>query len=217
MNLNSFLFGVRLSVYENGPNGRLELWLINGKKVLNSKHANQSFDSLHRIFQKLFLKIDLIKSSPENILLLGLGGGSVPTIIFDELHLDCHITAVEHDPIMIAIARKEFDLDRFKNLSIVETDAFKYVIHAQHKFDFIIVDLFIDNHVPIQFCEEEFNTALINLLNKGKIIFNFINCTLAQAAQFERLHQLYKMQRNLLVSNYHMEGNNDVLIAERKG
>lgn len=210
------MFGTKLAVYENGVNGKLELWLIDGKKVLNSKHANQSYDSLHRVFQKIFTKVELKKSAPKKVLLLGLGGGSVPTILFDELQLDCQVTAVEHDPIMIAIARKEFGLNRFKHLDIIESDAYKFVLHSHLTFDLIIVDLFIDNRVPEQFCEEEFNTALINLLDHGKIIFNFINGNIAQAAQFERLHQLYKTQRNLLVSNYHMEGNNDVLIAEKK-
>ncbi len=213
--LNSYLFGTKLSSYQSLHNGKLELWLIDGKKILNSANANLSYDSLHRVFQQIFHKINIQKKPPAQVLLLGLGGGSVPCILLEELQLNCKITAIEHDPMMIELAIKEFNITRFKTLEIIESDAYEYVMHCNNKFDLIIVDLFLDDYVPLLFCEEEFNTALIKLLDPGYILFNFINKNLAQANQFEKLQLLYNLQRNLLVNNYHLDGNNDMLVAEK--
>ncbi|MDP1727162.1 MAG: fused MFS/spermidine synthase [Bacteroidota bacterium] len=213
--VNSYLFGTKLSSYQSKLNGKLELWLIDGKKILNSSNANLSYDSLHRVFQQIFRKINIQNKPPERVLLLGLGGGSVPCILLEELQFNCKITAIEHDPMMIELAIKEFNINRFKSLEIVEMDAYEYVTHCNKKFDLIIVDLFLDDYVPLPFCEEEFNTALIKLLDPGYILFNFINKNLAQANQFEKLQLMYNLQRNLLVSNYHLDGNNDMLVAEK--
>ena len=189
--------------------------MVDGKKIINSKNANQSYDGLHKVFQQIFKKLEIAKKKPQNALLLGLGGGSVPSIIYEELQLNCNITAIELDPIMISLALNEFNMNRFIKLKIIESDAFDYVLNCELKFDLIIVDLFNDNAVPAVFCEEEFNLALINLLECGYILFNFINKNLAQAAQFERLKQLYKLQRNLLVGNYYLDANNDMLVIEK--
>ncbi len=190
--------------------------MIDGKKILNSKNANQSYDSLHRVFQQIFKKINLVNKPPSKVLLLGLGGGSVPCILFEELHFNCKITAVEHDPMMIKLAVEEFNIKRFEKLTVIECDAFDYVVNCDQKFDLIIVDLFVDHEVPAIFCGEEFNDALIRLLDQGLLLFNFINDNLAQANQFEKLHLLYKLRRNLLVSNYHLDGVNDMLVVEKR-
>lgn len=213
--LNSYLFGTKLSSYQSNYNDKLELWLVDGKKILNSANANLSYDSLHRVFQQIFRKINIQNKPPAQVLLLGLGGGSVPCILLEELQFNCTITAIEHDPMMIELAINEFNIKRFKTLDIIESDAFLYVTGCSKKFDLIIVDLFLDDQVPLLFCEEEFNTALIKLLDPGFILFNFINKNLAQANQFEKLQLLYNLQRDLLVSNYHLDGNNDMLVAEK--
>ena len=56
-------------------NGPLEVTYINGKKVLDTKNANYSYGSLQKILKFGLTKIDL--KSVENILILGMGAGSV--------------------------------------------------------------------------------------------------------------------------------------------
>lgn len=190
--LESYLWGVHLKNYYSSMNGKLELTLINNKKVLNSKNANQSFDSLHRIFQKIFSKIDIGNMNHENILLLGLGCGSVPAILFDEMKLNCRITAVEHDPLMIEIGKENFNLNRFSKMKIVIDDAENFVSSCHHKFDIIIIDLFNDNHVPDKFYSKNFNSDVCDLLNEnGILIFNTMTQTLPQQEKFSQLIKYY--------------------------
>ena len=76
MRLLSSLAPVRLERAQ-GLHGPLELTLENGRSVVNSANANQSFGSLHRVWQRCFADIDLTRHRPERILLLGYGAGSV--------------------------------------------------------------------------------------------------------------------------------------------
>ena len=56
-------------------NGTLEISYVNGKKVLDTKNANYSYGSLQKILEIGLTKVNL--KSVENLLLLGLGGGSI--------------------------------------------------------------------------------------------------------------------------------------------
>ena len=60
---------------ETFQNGIVEITYYNGKKMLNSAHANYSYDSLQLILKYGLTKVDLKQVNA--ILLLGLGGGSV--------------------------------------------------------------------------------------------------------------------------------------------
>ena len=57
--------------------GPMEVRYEGGALVLNSERGNQSFGSLHRVWQDVFQRIGLKNSPPTSVLLLGLGGGSV--------------------------------------------------------------------------------------------------------------------------------------------
>ncbi|MCB0455711.1 MAG: spermine synthase, partial [Aequorivita sp.] len=56
-------------------NGTLEITYMNGKKVLDTENANYSYGSLQKILEIGLTKVEL--NAVENILLLGMGGGSV--------------------------------------------------------------------------------------------------------------------------------------------
>lgn len=62
--------------------GTLEVTWYNGKKVLNAKNANYSYGSLQRILKFGLKKVDL--SNVTDVLLLGMGGGSVIKTLRDE-------------------------------------------------------------------------------------------------------------------------------------
>ena len=122
--------------------GPLEVRWEYGVKVLNSAQANQSFGSLHRVWQATFAQARVAERMPRNMLLLGLGGGSVPHILRGELGLGTKITAVEIDPAMTALARQHFGLDQIGDLKLVEGDATIVVHGLQERFDLVVVDLF---------------------------------------------------------------------------
>ncbi|MBK7382788.1 MAG: methyltransferase domain-containing protein [Flavobacteriales bacterium] len=127
-----------------GRNGPLVVRWEAGQLVLNSAHGNQSFGSLHRVFQDVMKHPTVRTVDPKNILLLGLGGGSVPRILRAELHIGAPITAVEWDPAMIKVAREHFGSEQYQDLTVVEGDATVQVHALKDRFDLVLVDLFDD-------------------------------------------------------------------------
>lgn len=158
-------------VVRSNINGILEITWINGKKVLDSQNANYSYGTLQRLLNYGLSKIDLQKQ--DNILLLGLGAGSVIKSLRNTYNHTGKITAIEIDKVVIDIAIQEFDIGSTQNLEIVQTDAFSYVHNCKSLFDLIIVDIFIDNKVPVLFYTLEFWNKISSLTNSdGHIIFN---------------------------------------------
>lgn len=171
----SFILPVRLKVYQSDYSGILNLWMINGKKMLDTKNANYSFGSLHRVFQKVFKLTNLSQFEIKNALLLGLGAGSIVKIINDELNIHVPIEAVEIDPVLIQISKEEFFTDKFAHLTIIQEDAFDFLMHNTNTYSLVIIDLFIDAQVPEKFTSESFiNVAKRSVEPGGRLYFNFI-------------------------------------------
>ena len=105
--LLSYIYPITKKV-ESKYNGTLEITWHNGKKYLNTKNANYSYGSLQRILRFGLQKIDI--SQCENILILGLGAGSVIETLLKELKYENFVTAIEIDPVIIYIAKKEFNI-----------------------------------------------------------------------------------------------------------
>ena len=152
-------------------NGTLEVTYINGKKVLDSENANYSYGSLLKILEFGLKKVDF--KSVENLLILGMGGGSVIHSLRNTFKYTKNIVAVEIDPEIIKLAKQEFGICNSENLQIIEGDAFEFVKTSAEKFQLIIIDLFIDLNVPPMFYGKEFCEKVSKLLDEsGSIIFN---------------------------------------------
>jgi predicted membrane-bound spermidine synthase len=152
-------------------NGILEVTYINGKKVLDTKNANYSYGSLQKILEFGLKKIDL--KSVENILILGMGGGSVIHSLRNTFKYTKNIVAVEIDPEIIKLAKQEFGISNSENLQIMEGDSFEFVKTSEDKFQLIIIDLFIDLNVPPIFYGKEFCENISKVLDiNASIIFN---------------------------------------------
>ncbi|MGY0391004.1 spermidine synthase [Bizionia sp. KMM 8389] len=152
-------------------NGILEITWYNGKKHLNSKNANYSYGSLQRILKFGLEQINL--KNTHNILLLGLGGGSVIETLQKDYNYTKTITAVDIDPQIIAVANSEFGIKTSENLNIVCDDAFQFLNKTTDTFDLIIIDLFIDTTVPDKFLKLDFWESIIKKKTpNGTILFN---------------------------------------------
>lgn len=166
----SYLYPITKKI-ESDINGTLELTWHNGKKHLNSKNANYSYGSLQQILKFGLDKVDLTKVN--SVLLLGLGGGSVIETLRKDFNYQKPITAVDIDPVIIEIAKEEFQLSTIDNLHIVCQDALEFTISTHKTFDLIIIDLFIDTQVPDQFLEIPFWKQVVALkTSSGVILFN---------------------------------------------
>jgi len=162
--------------YNSEINGTLEVTTYNGRKILDTKNANYSYGSVHRIFRACISTINLNKV--KSTLLLGLGAGSVVDLLRNEFSYKGALTAIELDEKIIKIAKSEFNVESFGALNIIQGDAFEKVKELNKRYDLVIVDLFIDNTIPQQLYELDFwKTLHHRLADNGIIIFNTIKET----------------------------------------
>lgn len=211
----AYFFGKRIATYNSPLSGPLEVWTKRGTNVLHSANANYSYDGLHRVFQKVFQAIKLKENPPQKVLLLGLGAGSVVSILQDELRIKCPIDAVEYDRMIIDIAGKHFNIQRFNNLTIHHADAYAFVQQATGPYNLIVVDVFNDNVVAERFFDEAFNSALVKLLSNGCITFNTIVNNRLSANNFKKLHDFYNNQNGTTVQVLYPADENRVLIVNK--
>jgi spermidine synthase len=152
----------------------LEVTWNNGELVLDSKNTNYSYGSLQRILRKglKYIGFDRIRKF-ENILILGVAGGSVIKTLSDEVKFKGQITGVEIDPDIVEIANTYFKLNEIKNLNLIVDDAFEFVLKTKSKYDLIIIDIFQDTSMPNFLFEDFFINRINFLLNtEGFILFN---------------------------------------------
>lgn len=156
----SYLHPILLETREGVITPYLEVIKQNGKNILNSQNANYSFNGLDHIFKQLFEKINIQDFSFKNILILGMGAGNAIALLREMYHIKAPITTIEKDPVVIELAKKHFNIERHKELTILNEDAYDFVLSTEHKYDLIISDLFIDNVVPEIFSSAEYVRGL---------------------------------------------------------
>lgn len=156
--------------------GRLRVISGWGFRYLASEKILQSGALVTGIWQ------DALKNSAaknKSWLVLGIAGGSVLHII-SRKYRPAHITAVDIDPVMIELGKKFFNFEKISNLEIVNLDANLYVSQNKFVFDYLLVDLYLDDRYP-PFVQQ---SRFINDLKKiGKqIYFNRLYYTASEKA-----------------------------------
>lgn len=170
----SYLLPINVYRKNSAVSKSLEVTWANGELVLDSQNTNYSYGSLQRVLRIGLKHIGFdIVSKMENILVLGVAGGSVIKTLVDEIGCKGNITGVEIDPEIVAIANEWFGLDKIPNLEIVVDDAFEFVLKTRKRYDLIVVDVFRDATMP-DFLFERFFADRIGFLLQpgGYILFN---------------------------------------------
>ena len=192
--LLSYFYLVTIKKIDSSLNPGLCLQMEAGKLLLNTTNANYSYGNLHKVFEEVFEKIEIEKRPPQNVLLLGLGAGSVIDIMQRQYGFEPEITAIEIDPAIIDCLRFWDNLELQKT-NIITGDAFMEINKLKQSFDLIIVDLFIDMNVHPNIHKKEFIEQLKSLLSeKGTILINYIVSTKIQKEKFAEFQILLMNQ-----------------------
>ena len=195
--LLSYILPVKIYQKKSEFSKNLEVTWNNGYLVLDSENTNYSFGSLQRVLKKGLKYIGYERINTfENILILGVAGGSVIETIKNDIKFKGKITGVEIDATAIEIANKYFGLNNYKNVEIIIEDAFEFVLKTKEKYDLIIIDIFQDTTMPNFLFEDFFINRINFLLNvNGFILFN----TMVLDYQDRRRNAIYKSKFD---SNY---------------
>ncbi|MGV8992755.1 MAG: spermidine synthase [Flavobacterium sp.] len=212
----SYLVPINVFKIKSELSKTLEVTYNNGELVIDSLNTNYSYGSLQRILAKglRFIGKEKIQKM-NNILLLGVAGGSVVKTLTNEFDYRNKITGVEIDENIIQIANKYFQLDEIENLEIVIADAFDFVLRSTQQYDLIIIDIFQDTQMPSFLFEKYFTERIedITVLN-GYILFNTMILEKSQNTRNDIYIENYsdKFFVNRLSK---VEDHNEVLIINR--
>jgi spermidine synthase len=189
----SFFSEIYIEKTSSEINPGIEVTYVNGKKVLNTKKSNYSYGSLHRVFQKVFKKIKIQDHEIREALILGFGAGSVATILLNEYGINCEITGVEKDDVIIDIAKKHFNVSDLGDINIINEDAAEFIKTNDKRYDLVVVDVYIDNDVPEQCETDEFINNIGEALNsKGLIVFNKLVYNKEVEESAKKLHSRFE-------------------------
>ena len=112
---------------------------------------------------------------PRRILIVGLGGGSIPTAL-RQLLPEAQIDVVEIDPAVTRVARKFFDFRDGPMLRVSEVDGRVYVKRAARQgkqYDVILLDAFDHEYIPEHLLTKEYLTEVKTLLApQGVLVAN---------------------------------------------
>jgi spermidine synthase len=195
----------------------LEVTWANGQLVLDSKNTNYSYGSLQRILRKGLKNIGFSAvAKMDNILVLGVAGGSVIKTLVEEIGCNGKITGVEIDAEVIAVANEWFGLDKIPNLEIVIDDAFEFVLKTKENYDLIIIDIFEDATMPA-FVFERFFADRVGFLLKpgGFILFNTMTLNGAHDARNEEYIQGFDKSAFEIRLIPRVEDHNELIVVRK--
>lgn len=138
-----------------------------------SGDAIYSWDDLYKNFLIAFDRLNIDKRKEADVLILGLGLGSIPFMLEKVFRRKYHYTAVEWDETVAHFAMK-YTLSRLKSpVEIITGDAEVFVEATEEQYDLVIVDIFEEELTPPQFCTVEFLESCEALMKPGgMLLFN---------------------------------------------
>lgn len=210
---------VPILIYEkkSALSKNLEITWNNGELVLDSKNTNYSYGSLQRILRIGLMHIGFKKVyKMENILVLGVAGGSVIKTLINEIKYCGKITGVEIDAEIIEIANTYFHLNQIPNLEIVIDDAFEFVLKTKEKYDLIIIDIFQDTTMPNFLFEKFFANRLGFLLKtRGIILFNTMTLEESHNLRNEKYISEFDLNQFKVEKIPRLEAHNELLVIQK--
>ena len=169
----SHFLPLTLETASSEQNPELAVVLDRGRIQLLSGNAIYSWDDLYHNFTIAFGTLDLEERQFEDVLVLGLGLGSVPYILEKLYERKYRYTAVEWDEMVTSLASK-YTFSRLKSpVEMLTADAGLFVQITEEQFDMIVIDIFEDDQTPQQFETTEFlEDCAERLRPNGLILYN---------------------------------------------
>ena len=170
-------------------------------------------DALVLGYTKLLLGALYLKPEPEKILIIGLGGGSLPSALHKILP-QARIETVELDPSVAKVAERFFGFKPGKDNAVAIEDGRVFVKRAQKqgkKYDLVILDAFDHVYVPEHMLTREYLLEVKSLLEKDGVL----------AANTFSSSRLYDAESatyaNVFGKFYNLKTENRVILARNDG
>lgn len=205
------------SLYRNilvEDQGDVRCLKFNVKRSKSSQSCIYKSDPQRLVFNytKLLFSGLLMIDEPKNVLIIGLGGGTMSNALH-QLFPQAHIDNVEIDPAVIKVARKYFAFFENERIKSVVQDGRIFVKRAaikNKKYDWVILDAFNGDYIPEHLLTQEYLQEVKSVLtDDGIITANTFSISKLYEHESATYHQVFGNYFN--VSN--SKNSNRVILA----
>lgn len=123
-------------------------------------------------YAKMMLSSLLLQPDPHDILIIGLGGGTLPTTLH-ELYPNARIDVVEIDPAVKTVAETYFNFTASEQVVVFLQDARVFTKRAlirDESYDLIMLDAFNGDYIPEHLMTREYVEESRQLLRAGGVL-----------------------------------------------
>ena len=139
----------------------------------------------------------LANPDPHKILVVGLGGGSIPTTM-TELFPHAAIDIVEIDEAVVRVAKKYFSFRENERMTVFVNDARVHIRRAnlrRDQYDMIILDAFTGDYIPEHLMTREFFQEVKQLMTAdGVLVANTFSASVLydhESVTYQRVFQTF--------------------------
>jgi len=197
-------------VYEDGNTRCLcftRLCAIGRQTCIDLKQPNRLvFEYTQMMLGALFLKPE-----PHSILIIGLGGGTLPRTL-EKLLPGTDIDVVEIDPAVVGVAQQYFGFRPDEHIHLTVQDGRAYVrqaLRGSKRYELIMLDAYEHQYIPEHMLTREFLSEVRSLLQPGGVVaantFSssqlYQNESVTYASVFGQFYNLRSGNRVILATN----------------
>ena len=135
--------------------------------MLVNDRDNLVFDYTRMSFAGL-----LLNGNPQNILVIGLGGGSIP-MAFSDLYPQAKIDVIEVDEAVVRVAKEFFYFKETDNMKAIVDDGRPFIKRAGLrgiKYDYIVLDAFSGDYIPEHMLTREFLEEVKQIMTDDSVL-----------------------------------------------
>jgi spermidine synthase len=160
-------------------------------------------------YTQMMLGALYLNPEPHSILIIGLGGGTLPRTL-EQLLPQADIDVVEIDPAVVAVAGQYFGFRQDERIHLTVQDGRAYVrqaLRASKRYELIMLDAYEHQYIPEHMLTREFLTEVRSLLQPAGIVA-------ANTFSSSRLYQNESVTyRSVFGQFYNLRSGNRVILA----
>ena len=139
---------------------------VKGERYTESIANLSDPDDLPMKYAQAMTATLLYPPAPKRILMIGLGGGSIP-VYLGRFMPDATIDTVEIDPGIIKAAKDYFGVLESPRLRYIANDGRVFLNRNKDTYDVIFLDAYLNGYVPFHLLTKEFFTLIKERLTPG--------------------------------------------------
>ncbi len=188
--------------------GGVRLLQIGGNAIQSAMRLDAP-DRIELDYVRAMMAFLLFRPRPRDVLMVGLGGGSMARFIHQRMPAT-RVTVAEIDPGIVTVARKFFHFPaEDERLEIVIGDGAEVVLERPASADVLVVDGFVNGKPADGLCTQSFyDGAFAALRSPGVMVANFMSDDKRIERHCERMEKSFGRRPTLLLA-----GEKDNLIA----